>query len=295
MKLPASILLALTMVTAAQAQAPVTYWASLDTSPLISHPAGPFSVAFQLADGSGTNDGNNAVVVSNFRFAGGSPSGTPVVAGSAFGSLASTVSLTDSGIVNYFYQPFTPGTTLSFQITVTTNTDPGGILDEFTFSLLDNTLTPIPTMAGAPLDLFLYVNLATKPTVHTYASDSTRTPSGGGAPLTIPAPLMASLSVTSLNLGSAPVGMSSTPRKVKFTNSGSNPITISAIAITGTNASDFAQVDNCPVAPAMLAARASCVITVTFTPAATGARRATLSVKDGGGASPTVTLSGKGT
>lgn len=88
--------------------ASVTYWVNLDTTPLIGHPAGPFAVAFQLADGSATGNGNNAVVVSSFQFGpGGAPSQTPVVTGSAFGDLSSSVSLTDSGPVNFLLHSFT--------------------------------------------------------------------------------------------------------------------------------------------------------------------------------------------
>ena len=48
---------------------------SLGTSALIGHPAGPFSLDFQLLDGAGTNDGNNTATLSQFVFGGGAPSG----------------------------------------------------------------------------------------------------------------------------------------------------------------------------------------------------------------------------
>src|SRR6266852_3980540 len=126
------------------------YTVSLNTAPLIGHSAGPFYLAFQLADGTGTGDGNNAAVLSDFQFGGaGAPFGpSPVLFGSAFGDLSSTVILTDSAFPNFFAQSFTPGSTISFLLDLTINIDDGDIPDEFTFSILDRTLTPIPTMAG---------------------------------------------------------------------------------------------------------------------------------------------------
>ena len=68
---------------------------------------------------------------------------------------------------------------------------------------------------------------------------------------------------------------------------------ITSLAITGTNASDFAQTNSCgsSVAPG-----AACTIGVTFTPSASGARTATLSVTDNanGEGRQTVSLSGTG-
>lgn len=273
----------------------VTYWVNLDTTPLIGHPAGPFAVAFQLADGSGTGDGNNAAVVGGFQFgAGGGPSGISVVTGSAFGDLSSVVSLTDSGRVNFFYQTFTPGNTLSLQVTVTTNADAGGTLDEFAFYTLDNTLTPIPTMAGAPLDIFSSINLTTNPALHTYASDISRSPAGGGEPINIPAPLVVGLSASTLDFGSQAVGTTSKPQNVKLTNASSIAITISNIAITGADLSDFAETNTCPIAPSMLAAASSCMLTITFTPSEAGSRQATLSIGDDEPTPQTVVLTGKG-
>lgn len=284
------------LALAAQAHATVTYSISLDTSPLIGHPAGPFSIAFQLADGSGTGDGNNAATISGFQFgAGGGPSGTPQVHGSAFGTLSSAVSLTDHGQVNSFAQTFTPGSSLTFSISVTTNVEVGAILDEFTFSILDNSLAPIPTMAEYPLDVFLSINLAPKTIIHTYASDVNRNPAAGGGAINISTPQVLSLSTTSINFGSQTVGGTSAARKVNLTNVGSTVLSIKSIAITGKNAADFAQTNTCPLSPATLAVRANCTITVTFTPSATGTRSGAVSVTGTNGSTQTVTLTGKGT
>ena len=54
------------------------------------------------------------------------------------------------------------------------------------------------------------------------------------------------LSPTSVNFGNHIVGATSTAQAVTLSNSGSSALSISNIAITGTNASDFAQTNTCP-------------------------------------------------
>lgn len=116
---------------------------------------------------------------------------------------------------------------------------------------------------------------------------------GGGlsAPLSfsiIAASPVASLNPTSLVFGSQTVGSSSTALVITFTNSGGSPLTISAVQSSG----DFAESSTCL---STLAPLASCTISVTFTPTATGSRRATVTVTDSATNSPqTVPLSGTG-
>jgi N,N-dimethylformamidase beta subunit-like protein/HYDIN/CFA65/VesB family protein/centrosomal CEP192-like protein len=113
------------------------------------------------------------------------------------------------------------------------------------------------------------------------------------APLQAPA---ASLSPASLSFGPQQVGTTSSGQTVTLTNTGTGPLTISSIGITGTNAGDFGQTNTCPVSPSTLAAGANCTVSVRFSPSATGTRSASLSVTDDAPGSPqTVTLSGSGT
>jgi methionine-rich copper-binding protein CopC len=103
----------------------------------------------------------------------------------------------------------------------------------------------------------------------------------------------ATLSPTSLTFSSQNVGTTSAPQAVTLSNSGSAALSISSIAVTGTNSGDFAQSNNCG---SSLAASSSCTINVTFTPTATGSRSATLTVTDNASGSPqTASLSGTGT
>src|SRR5436309_2299639 len=93
-------------------------------------------------------------------------------------------------------------------------------------------------------------------------------PSAGGS---------VTLSPNSLTFANQAVGTTSTAQAVTLSNSENVALSISSIAITGTNSGDFAQTNNCGTS---LAANSSCTINVTFTPTATGSRTATLSVND---------------
>jgi methionine-rich copper-binding protein CopC len=102
-----------------------------------------------------------------------------------------------------------------------------------------------------------------------------------------------SLSSTSLAFGDEPAALTSAPQSVTLTNTGGVALNITSIAITGANASDFAETNTCGSA---VAAGAHCTMAVLFTPSAAGARAATLSIADNAsGGTQTVALSGTGT
>jgi hypothetical protein len=95
-----------------------------------------------------------------------------------------------------------------------------------------------------------------------------------------------------LNFGNQTVGITSTPQVSTLTNTGDLTLTITSIGITGSNSSDFAEKDNCPKS---VQPNGSCIITVTFTPSATGARNAAVSITDNAPNSPQMLpLSGVG-
>jgi hypothetical protein len=88
------------------------------------------------------------------------------------------------------------------------------------------------------------------------------------------------------------VGTTSAAQSVTLSNTGNAALNISSIAISGTNAGDFALTNTCGSG---LAAGANHGISVTFTPAATGTRSASLAITDNASGSPqTVSLSGMG-
>jgi hypothetical protein len=80
---------------------------------------------------------------------------------------------------------------------------------------------------------------------------------------------------------------------VQLTNTGKSKLAISQIAITGADAEDFSETNNCS---ASLQAGASCTIKVTFRPTSKGQRSANLAITDDGGGSPQeIPLAGTGT
>src|SRR5207249_4233836 len=103
---------------------------------------------------------------------------------------------------------------------------------------------------------------------------------------------VASLSPTSLAFGNQTVGTTSAARVITLSNTGTASLSISGIAVRGTNSADFIQTHTCG---ASLAAGTSCTISVTFRPAATGTRSARVSVTDNASGSPqAVALRGSG-
>ena len=168
--------------------AEIIYTVSINTSALVGHPAGPFSLDFQLNDGSGTNDANNTTILSNFTFGvGGSASGSPMLTGGATGDLATQVMLTDSSFLNEFTQGFTPGNSLMFNVMQTTNVDGGSTPDQFTLAIFDNVGAQLPTLSF--FDVFVEVDINSPlPDVQSFASDTGRTPAAGGDAINIPQP-----------------------------------------------------------------------------------------------------------
>ncbi len=133
------------------------YHVDVNTAALIGNPSGPFSVDFQFNDGSGLGDGNNTGTVGNFTYGGGGASGSATQLGGASGDLYSGVVLTDTTPFNELFQGFTAGTTLGFDVTLTTNVDPGSTPDAFSFAILDGSLANIPTTGVG--DTLLLINL----------------------------------------------------------------------------------------------------------------------------------------
>ena len=80
-----------------------------------------------------------------------------------------------------------------------------------------------------------------------------------------------SVSPPTVTFGSQAVGTTSAAQTNTVTNVGNSTVGISSIELAGTNPSDFAQSTNCG---STIAAGASCTITVTFQPTATGTRTA---------------------
>lgn len=97
----------------------------------------------------------------------------------------------------------------------------------------------------------------------------------------------------SLSYGNIGIGTSSTLTAI-FTNTSTSTanLNISSVTLTGTNSTEYSQSNNCP---ATLAANAFCTFTITFSPAGTGTRSATLNVfSNVSSGSNTLSLTGTG-
>src|SRR5207245_4088580 len=109
--------------------------------------------------------------------------------------------------------------------------------------------------------------------------------SGTGSPA-------ASLSPTSLTFGNQNLSTTSAAQAVTLSNTGTAALSITSVAITGTNSGDFAQSNTCG---SSVNAGASCTISVKFKPTGTGTRTASVVVTDNAsGSQQTAALSGSG-
>jgi hypothetical protein len=98
----------------------------------------------------------------------------------------------------------------------------------------------------------------------------------------------ATLSPSSMTFANDPLGVTSSSQAVTLTNSGTDPLTINGVNVSG----DFAETNSCGTS---LAAGGSCVINLTFTPTLAGTRTGTLAVTDDAPGSPqSVQLTGTG-
>jgi hypothetical protein len=103
----------------------------------------------------------------------------------------------------------------------------------------------------------------------------------------------AGITPTTLTFNNQAIGRASAGQPVTLKNTGSAPLLIANVAITGANLGSFSQTNNC--AGVTLQPAASCTITATFTPAASGPLTANLSITDSAPGSPQiVTLTGTG-
>jgi hypothetical protein len=105
---------------------------------------------------------------------------------------------------------------------------------------------------------------------------------------------------SSLTFAAQPLNTTSGAESVTVSNTGSTAVNFAGFSISGANSSDFALGSGASAGTCnpsgSLTANANCTISVTFTPTATGARAATLSIADNAAGSPqSVALNGTGT
>ncbi len=117
--------------------------------------------------------------------------------------------------------------------------------------------------------------------------------------LTLSAAAAPALSATpaSLAFGSQIVGTTSATKTSTLTNTGGAPFTVATLAVAGAAAGDYAQqpgANACAVGSVLAAGGGSCTLDFAFTPAAAGARNASVQVGDGAATSIGVPLQGTG-
>src|SRR3989441_899714 len=147
------------------------------------------------------------------------------------------------------------------------------------------TLTFTPTAAGA------------RTATVTITDDAPGSPQSVSLTGTGVTPPTATLSATSSAFGNQRVGTTSAAQNLTLTNNGGTPLNLTSITITGAQAADFAFAagNTCPTGAGSGAPGASCTISISFTPAATGARAATVTITDDAPGSPqSVSLAGMG-
>jgi len=94
---------------------------NINTSSLAGVP-GSYSLGLVLLDASGTGDMNNSITLSDFNFGGGSGGATTFSTGGVSGSLGSgTITLTESANEDGLLASFTPGSSITFDASMTTN------------------------------------------------------------------------------------------------------------------------------------------------------------------------------
>jgi hypothetical protein len=188
------------------------------------------------------------------------------------------------------------GTTSSAQTATLTNTGSLAV----NISKISAT-TPFSQMNNCPSSLTVggscQIQVSFKPTAKGLASGKLSVSDDAtGSPQTVALSgtgTVVALSPIGVNFGDQKVGTKSVPVPVRLTNTGKTSLSISQIAITGTDAGDFSQTNHCGKS---VPAGGSCTIKVAFKPAATGQRSAKLAVSDDGGGSPQgISLSGTGT
>ncbi|MFZ1972984.1 MAG: choice-of-anchor D domain-containing protein, partial [Candidatus Acidiferrales bacterium] len=143
-----------------------------------------------------------------------------------------------------------------------------------------------PTAAGTRTGAIAFTDNAT-------GSPQTVTLTGTG----MNGPATVTVSPTSLTFASQTISSTSPAQNVTVTNTGTGPVNFTSFSITGENSSSFALASgaNACNPTGTLAANASCMIGVTFTPTTTGEIAATLVIADNATGSPQlVSLNGTG-
>ena len=193
-------------------------------------------------------------------------------------SAAKSVALTNSGTAPLSVNSIAltaPGFTIAHNCPISLNAGAGCTIS---VAFAPSAVTPFTSAVS------VVTNAAGSP------HSATLTGTGTAPTPTVP---VATLSPLAVDFGMLPLNTTSSVRTVGLSNTGNAPLSISALALAGTNATDFTQTHNGPVG-ASLAAGATCSISVRFAPTAIGARSATLALTSNASGAVAVDLKGAG-
>ena len=144
---------------------PITGTVTINTAPLEG--GGQFGFFAVLLDASMTGDGNNTISLTNFNLGGGS-AGTASSFGGGGGNLSGmTITDSDPSGFNSVLALFTPGSTLSFNFSMTANQDSsinptsGLVGDQFDVMILDSSFNNVPTTDPTPKEDSFFVATVT--------------------------------------------------------------------------------------------------------------------------------------
>jgi hypothetical protein len=250
-----------------------------------------FSVAFAP-----TSAGAKAALVSIATDAASSPD-TVALTGTGVGmplvSLSRTAVTFNPQVINTpsASESFTLTNTGTAALTISSITLAGANSAEF--SLTNNCGASLAVGANCSISIvFTPASAGAKSASVSIATDAASSPDTVALSGTGIAPATVSLSPASLTFYPQLVNTTSPAQTVTLTNTGDATLTITSLTLGGASAGDYSRTDNCG---ASVNGGASCVITLTFRPSATGSRAASVTIStDANGSPHSVALNGTG-
>jgi hypothetical protein len=216
------------------------------------------------------------------------------------GGLNSQVSLSFSGSSSFV--TLTNSAAMTSTLTLANNSQADAQIKGITLSgaggFTETNMCPTTLKAGATCPIVVSYASTTAGTFTATLSVADNGPFGGvvqtglTATTTVPVPAL-TVSASALTFASLTAGSTSAQQTLTLTDSGTAPLALSSIALTGAGANLFALSNGCG---ATVAVGASCSVGVTFAPKVAGSYAATVAIADNASpASQSVTLAGTAT
>ena len=180
-------------------------------------------------------------------------------------------------------------------LVITSITISGTNASEFSYSPTNGCPNPIPTNGSCQVSVTFTPTspFGKKSATISISSNDPKKPTVNVKLLGQAPPPKISAAPMAVNFATVNIGNTSAPKTVTIKNTGISDLVINDIGITGTNAQDFNQTDNCSV----IAKGSSCTINVTFTPSSPASKESanlSITTDDPKKSSLSVKLSGKG-